>query len=847
MKQDFFSKKQEFNPIIYAYTEPYSVYKDLIKIGYTTQTIEARMSQHYPTLGPRGLPRYNVLCIEPAMRDDGTSFKDHEVHKVLENSGFLRDHGEWFRCKIKDVKRAIISVKNRASLAVSRTIDYKLRPEQNDAIEKTSNYFNSYKFTENKIPHFLWNCKMRFGKTFTTYKLAEKMKWSKILVLTFKPAVENSWHEDLISHIDFKDWQFVSRSTSDYEDINKNKPFVCFASFQDFLGKNSAGGIKIKNKWAHKVNWDCIVFDEYHYGSWRDRSRDFAIRDLSETDKEELQEQEQIEEESGLSSKNQKIWKEEISPLKSNHYLYLSGTPFRAISSGEFIEEQIFNWTYSDEQHAKITWKGENNPYLILPKMIMMTYQLPDTITKITSTGEFDEFDLNTFFKADGVNKKAKFKYENEVQRWLDLIRGTDLNILYNLRLGENKPALPFEDTRLLSTLTHTFWFLPSVSSCYAMKNLLSNDRNNFYHDYEINVCAGPKAGIGLKALIPVKKSMDPPNKTRSITLSCGKLTTGVTVRPWSGIFMLRNTKSAETYFQSAFRVQSPWTMPIDQNIKEAKPKIIKDKIIKDKCYIFDFAPNRALRLVTDYCIRLNIDNEKKSAEAKVEEFIKFLPILCFDGSSMVPINAEDALDIGMVGASGTQLAKKFESTRLINVDNLTLKNLLNDPKALDILMKIEGFSNIRTDLEKVINKTDKINDIKKDIGDKITEKQKRELTQEEKDQRNLRTKIQDKMRMFAARIPLFMYLSDYREETLEDVIKKLEPGLFKKVVSLTVEDFEYLTTKNIFKRSEMDSTILQFKRNEHASLHYNEFTKYHPKEIGLSDTKISYEEFNKL
>ena len=374
------------------------------------------------------------------------------------------------------------------------------------------------------------------------------------------------------------------------------------------------------------------------------------------------------------------------------------------------------------------------------------------------------------------------------------------------------------------------------------MKNLLLNGRNSFYHDYEINVCAGSKAGIGLKALTPVIRSMDPPNKTKTITLSCGKLTTGVTVRPWSGIFMLRNTKSPETYFQTAFRVQSPWTMPLEENVNA-----LKEKILKENCYLFDFAPNRALKLVSDYCIRLNLDDEKKSTEEKVEEFIKFLPILCFNGSTMQSINAEDVLDIGMVGTSGTQLAKKFESTRLINVDNVTLKNLLNDKKALSILMKIEGFRTIQNDLEKIINKTDKINNIKKEIGDKISEKQKKELTQEEKDQRNLRKKIQDKIKIFATRIPVFMYLTEYREETLRDVITKLEPSLFKKVVSLTVEDFEYLTRKGIFNTSEMDSAIFSFKRYEHSSLHYSGFTKYKPREIGLTDTKISIDEFNKL
>ena len=799
------------------------------------------MHQHYPTLGPDSITRYNVLLVDSAMRDDGTTFKDHEVHKVLEKSGFLRVGGEWFKCKINNVKSAIISVKNRATFQISRTLDYKPRPEQLDAVNKTCDYFKSYKSTEKKIPHFLWNCKMRFGKTFATYKLAEKMKWSKILILTFKPAVENSWYEDLINHVDFKNWQFVSRETDSYDKINKSKPFVCFASFQDFLGKNSAGGIKIKNKWAHKIKWDCIVLDEYHFGSWRDKAKELY---LSETDENEKIEQQQIEDESGFNSKTQNIWSEEISPLKTKSYLYLSGTPFRAISTGEFIEEQIYNWTYLDEQKAKLNWKDKNNPYLPLPKMVMMTYQLPDSITKITSTGEFDEFDLNTFFKAYGHDDKAKFKYENEVQKWLDLIRGTEFqNIYSNLQLGENKPVIPFNDSRLLSMLTHTFWFLPSVASCYAMKNLLQMQKNSFYNEYEAIVCAGKKAGIGLKALPPVKKKMDPPNKTKTITLSCGKLTTGVTVKPWSGIFMLRNTTSPETYFQSAFRVQSPWTLPL-----EGSNKINDETILKEECYLFDFAPNRALRLITDYCIRLSTDEDQNiSTESKVEEFIKFLPILCFDGSTMTKINAEQVLDFGMVGTSGTQLAKKFESSRLINVDNETLTRIINDPKALDILMKIEGFRTIQSDIEKIINKSDKINKIKKDIGDKISDKQKKELSKEEKDRRNLRKEIQEKLKHFSTRIPLFLYLSKFREETLKDVITKLEPKLFKKVVSLTVNDFEYLTSTGIFKISLMDETIFAFKRIEHESLHYRGYTNYKPKEIGLGDTKISIEEFNKL
>lgn len=247
------------------------------------------------------------------------------------------------------------------------------------------------------------------------------------------------------------------------------------------------------------------------------------------------------------------------------YYLYLSGTPFRALNSGEFIEDQIYNWTYSDEQRAKENWQGDGNPYAALPRMVMMTYRIPDSIRQIAMQGEFNEFDLNVFFSAKGKGTDARFVYENEVQKWLDLIRGAYLETsVDDLKLGAKKPAMPYADVRLLNVLQHTLWFLPNVASCYAMKNLLMQKQNTFYHDYTINVCAGTGAGIGAAALEPVLKSMRDPLESKTITLSCGKLTTGVTVKPWTGIFMLRNLSSPETYFQAAFRVQSPWEITTD-------------------------------------------------------------------------------------------------------------------------------------------------------------------------------------------------------------------------------------------------------------------------------------------
>jgi hypothetical protein len=244
-------------------------------------------------------------------------------------------------------------------------------------------------------------------------------------------------------------------------------------------------------------------------------------------------------------------------PITTGAYLYLSGTPFRAIATGEFIEEQIYNWTYSDEQREKRDWAGpEPNPYAALPRMVLMTYQLPPAIQEIATQGEFNEFDLNVFFEAKGEGDQARFKFEDEVQKWLNLIRGElRETAVDNLKMGAKKPPLPFSHAPLLSVLTHTLWFLPSVAACHAMANLLG-EQNNLYRDYKVIIAAGPEAGIGAKALPPVLESMVNPLTSKTITLTCGKLCTGVTVRPWTGIFMLRNSSTPETYFQAAFRVQ---------------------------------------------------------------------------------------------------------------------------------------------------------------------------------------------------------------------------------------------------------------------------------------------------
>lgn len=822
----FFPPRPESRPTIYAYEDTHPQYAGLLKVGYTTLDVKTRVAQQYPTKRP-GKPPYRIVLEEPAMRNDGTVFTDHDVHRRLRDDGVANPEGEWFACPVQRVRAAVVALRTGQPNEENRSLDFSMRPEQEAAVEKTAAYFRSFrKENRDKPPHFLWNAKMRFGKTFAAYQLAKRLGWRKVLVLTFKPAVQSAWEDDLKRHIDFAGWQFIEPGGLTYEEADKSKPLVCFGSFQDYLGRNkSTGGLKTKNEWAHATNWDCVIFDEYHYGAWRENAKDlFEAEDKKEA---------AFGEGEGLQD-----FDEEIMPITTHHYLYLSGTPFRAIASGEFIEEQIFNWTYSDEQRAKAEWAGPDNPYACLPRMVLMTYQLPDAIRDIAMQGEFDEFDLNVFFSAEGIGDEARFKYTEEVQKWLDLIRGAfQAATVDNLTLGAKKPPMPYSDTRLLGVLAHTFWFLPSVAACHAMRNLLAQRQNRFYHDYEIIVAAGSAAGIGAEALPPVLKAMDDPLKTKTITLSCGKLTTGVTVRPWTGILMLRSTKTPETYFQAAFRVQSPWTV---RNQDGANPN--EEEVIKKECYVFDFAPDRALRLISEYSCRLNVG--ESSPEKKVEEFISFLPVLAYDGSSMKQIDAAGILDMAMSGTSATLLARRWESALLVNVDNATLKRLMADEAAMNALMSIEGFRSLNQEIETIINKSEAVKKARKERNDEeLTRKEKKELTEEEKEYKTKRKQIQEKLIKFATRIPIFMYLTDYRERCLKDVITQLEPGLFKKVTGLSVKDFELLVSLGVFNSALMNDAVYKFKRYEDASLSYTGINRHEGEGIGLYDTVLSPED----
>ena len=815
-----FPERPGARPQIYAYEDKNPNHKGLLKVGYTAIDVEKRVAQQFPVIQPGEGKPYKIVFAESAMREDGTSFMDHEVHKRLEHNGFENMGGEWYRCDVAAVRNAWLEVRDRKDYENRRIYSFGMRPEQKDAVDRTYLYYRDSENAGAAAPKFLWNAKMRFGKTFVTYELAKKMDMKRVLVLTFKPAVEDAWQEDLETHKDFEGWQFVCRDGLQYEECDPARPIVCFGSFQDYLGYDKeTGGIKPRNEWVHLEDWDLVVFDEYHFGAWRDNAK--KLFDGSE---EGADERADDAEEAAKGNSLNETWL----PIVARRYLYLSGTPFRALNSGEFIEEQIYSWTYSDEQRAKASWVGEDNPYAALPRMVLMTYKMPDDITKIARQGEFDQFDLNVFFSAEGKGKAAQFKYKDYVQKWLDLIRGSLLSTTVDeLKLGAEKPPMPYSDARLLNVLTHTLWFLPNVASCYAMKNLLAEKQNAFYHDYRVICCAGNEAGMGVDALTPVRKAMGDPLKTKTITLSCGKLTTGVTVRPWGGILMLRNLRSPETYFQAAFRVQSPWE--IDGEGGRVN--------MKEQAYIFDFALDRAIGMISDYSTRLSTGGE--NPERMVGEFIKFLPVLAYDGSAMREVNAAEILDMAMAGTTATLLARRWESALLVNVDNDTLLRILGNERALAALMSIEGFRSLNKDIETIINRSEAVKKAKKE-GEAPSKKKKEELTAAEKELKSKRKEIQEKLIKFATRIPVFMYLTDFREACLKDVITQLEPALFKRVTGLDVADFELLVSLGVFNDSLMNDAVYKFRRYEDSSLSYTGIDRHEGERVGLYDTSLS-------
>lgn len=601
-------------PMIYAYTTPgVSYHEGWTKIGYTEkQTVEDRIRQQTHTADIQ----VKLLWRDNAIYKDGSgeSFTDHDFHEYLERyKGVDRQpKTEWFHIDGKKSRDYFDEFAQRNfKVDVEKGLSYVLRREQREAVEKTKAYF------EKGGREFLWNAKPRFGKTLTSYDLIRTMGFKNTLVVTNRPSIANSWAEDFQKFIA---WQTPLDFVSDTDalkgkkgvmtrdefldamghDEEHHQGMVAFESLQGLKGSVYFGGGIDKLKWISDLHFDLLIVDESQEGV--------------ETYKTERA----------------------FDKVHCDHILYLSGTPFKQLAKGQFSDSQIYNWSYADEQEAKENWKGDDfNPYERLPQLAMFTYQMSPMITgeikqgaSIPAEGEdFTDyaFDLNEFFL---TNSSGKFIHEEEVKKFLHALSTND--------------KYPFSTEELREKLPHTLWLLNYVSSAKALAKLLQEDP--VFKDYHVVLAAGDGKLSAeeetVKAYDKVKKAIHDYSKT--ITLSVGQLTVGVTIPQWCGVLMLCNMKSPSSYMQAAFRAQNPYEFIGEKG----------ERFRKETAYVFDFDPARTLTIYDEFANDLSKDTvdghgTKDDRAKNIRRLLNFFPVIGEDSQgSMVELNAAQVLTI---------------------------------------------------------------------------------------------------------------------------------------------------------------------------------------------------------
>lgn len=642
-------------PMIYAYTTPTVTSNEgWIKIGYTEkQTVEQRINQQTHTAS---IP-YTVEWQDNALYKDGSgkSFTDHDFHQYLEVQKSIerRPKTEWFHTDAATSYLYFGQFASRKDEPTQQGSTYELRQEQQDAVAKTKAYF------EKGGTEFLWNAKPRFGKTLTCYDLIRQMGFQKVLIVTNRPAIANSWAEDFNKFIG---WRGKLRFVSDtdalkgkkgvytreaYLDAESRLPegkshgMVAFESLQGLKGSVYFGGNYQKLEWMaksyndlkgithHGIDFDLLVIDEAQEGIDTIRT-EHAFENISR-----------------------------------KHTLYLSGTPFKALASGQFSEEQIYNWSYADEQERKASWQSDDyNPYEVLPQLSMYTYQISGMIQEKLERGVDLEnedgavdyaFDLNEFFLTKGTGESTHFVHEEEVKKFL---RSLTSNEKY-----------PFSTTTLRKELAHTLWMLNRVDSCKALARMMKSDEfKDIFGEYEIIVAAGDgklsEDEETEKAFDRVKKAIAEHEKT--ITLSVGQLTVGVTIPEWSGVLMLCNLKSPSSYMQAAFRAQNPCMI-----------RVGAEQFRKERAYIFDFDPARTLIIFDEFANNLlsSTTNGGGTAEERkenIQKLLNFFPVLGEDAEGkMVELDAAAVLTI-------PRRLKSLEVVRRGFMSNFLFQNISN-------------------------------------------------------------------------------------------------------------------------------------------------------------------------
>ena len=652
---------------IYAYTLPQVPDHDgYIKIGETSREVVSRIQEQVGTAGLTPDIKFYKL----AKHHNGQWFHDRDLHRYLISRGIQRHNfdtsaNEWFYFNGHPEQAEILtdeyiaSVQAKQQVAI-KSLDYELRQEQEYAVQETLAYYQR----EEEGSEYLWNAKPRFGKTLTSYDLMIRMGAVNTLIVTNRPAIANSWYEDFhkfISH-KFPEMKFVSESDSlkgkgmsrqefvDFAISKEQAKQVVFISLQDLKGARFAGGPYDKLNWLPEIKWDLLIIDEAHEGV-----------DTLKTDR-------------------------AFDRIRRKFTLHLSGTPFKAIANEKFKENQIYNWSYLDEQEAKSNWKPEldTNPYEKLPTLSLFTYQMSHMIeSQIRKGANLEEdnnidytFDLNEFFS---TKDNGSFIYEESVQKFLD-----------NLSSGK----MPFSPSEYRNKLDHTFWLLPRVASAKALEKLLK--KHPVFKDYKVVLAAGDGESLvddseeldetqeinkNQKSYTKVKEAIQ--NNDKTITLSVGQLTTGVTIPEWSAVLMLNNIKSPALYFQAAFRAQNPYEY-------EKEGKLYR----KENAYIFDFSPERTLILFDEFANNLTPGYSQTNQERhdKIKTLLNFFPVIAEDEQGeMKELNAEEVLTIPRKVKAQEVVRQGFMSNLLFN----NIVGIFGAPKEIiGILEKVKPEEN---------------------------------------------------------------------------------------------------------------------------------------------------------
>ncbi len=637
-------------PRCYCYSTPtIPSHNGWVKIGYTEQDdVEDRINQQLKTAH---IPHHTEWSDIAVFADGKTYFQDYDFHTYLKNQGVERmaplpgdkKPPEWFRISGKDSFLMYSQFRQtRGVIDTIGTVDYNLRAEQEDAVKKTYEYFMSHENGE-----FLWNAKPRFGKTLATYDLCKRLKAANgdtacnVLIVTNRPAIANSWYDDFVKFIGTESgFKFVSEISA-----LKNKPYIMtrkqytdslmandsdcieFVSLQDLKGSIYFGGKYDKLQEIVDMKWELLVIDEAHEGI------DTYKTDIA------------------------------FNQIKRKHTLHLSGTPFKALANEKFSTDAIYNWTYADEQKAKQEWNDtdRNNPYENLPQLNMFTYQMSEIVREELMQGiEINEetaeyaFDLNVFFE---TRSDGSFTYESSVDRFLDALT--------------QQEKFPFSTPELRAELKHTLWLLNRVSSAYALEKKLN--AHPVFKDYKVVLAVGngktSEEEENTKSYNRVRDAIEHYDKT--ITLSVGQLTTGVTVPEWSAVLMLSNIKSPALYMQAAFRCQNPW-----RYVKEGR------LYVKQNSYVFDFDPARTLVIFEQFANDLSTDTyggkgDSASRRQNIRELLNFFPVIGEDeNGEMIELDAEQVLTIPRKIRSVEVVRRGFMSNFLFQ----NISNIFNAP-----------------------------------------------------------------------------------------------------------------------------------------------------------------------